>query len=224
MRCPSPKPIEIRIFHISLTYCILLPPLVRHMRRNELPATKQPPPAIVVMGVSGSGKSTIGGPRGEIGATFIEGDDVHPPVNKAKMAVGRPARRRRSRAVARGDRASACAPKLAAGRGVVVACSALKRATATCWRPRLPASSSCTWPARSSSSRRVSAAATTSTCPSACSSRSSRPSSRPGTTNGTSKSTSHRTPDDIVRYDHRAPAGARRIDGDAGDEAGMHPR
>ncbi|WP_227497196.1 gluconokinase [Planctomonas psychrotolerans] len=48
-------------------------------------------PPIVVMGVSGSGKSTVGLDLAEeLGASFIDGDDLHPPANKAKMAAGHP--------------------------------------------------------------------------------------------------------------------------------------
>ena len=46
---------------------------------------------IVVMGVSGSGKTTVGRRLAErLGWPFIEGDDAHPPENVAKMARGEP--------------------------------------------------------------------------------------------------------------------------------------
>jgi gluconokinase len=46
---------------------------------------------IVVMGVSGSGKTTIGEKlAGRLGWPFIEGDDYHPRENIAKMAAGIP--------------------------------------------------------------------------------------------------------------------------------------
>lgn len=46
---------------------------------------------ILVMGVSGSGKSHIGSQlAATIGATFIDGDDYHSPANVAKMASGTP--------------------------------------------------------------------------------------------------------------------------------------
>ncbi|GEN28340.1 gluconokinase [Halovibrio variabilis] len=46
---------------------------------------------ILVMGVSGSGKSHIGRQvAAEIGATFIDGDDHHSPANVTKMASGTP--------------------------------------------------------------------------------------------------------------------------------------
>ena len=86
------------------------------------------PVILVVMGVSGSGKSTIGKPLAErLGWDFEEGDDLHPEANIAKMARGEP--------LDDADRA----PWLAAirawidaevgkGRSGVIACSALKRA------------------------------------------------------------------------------------------------
>lgn len=44
---------------------------------------------IVIMGVSGSGKSTLGERLASLaGRRFIDGDDLHPQVNVAKMASG----------------------------------------------------------------------------------------------------------------------------------------
>lgn len=46
---------------------------------------------VLLMGVSGVGKSTVGRMLAEaLGARFIEGDDFHPSANRAKMAAGRP--------------------------------------------------------------------------------------------------------------------------------------
>ena len=46
---------------------------------------------LVVMGVSGSGKTTIGRPVAErLGWRFIDADDHHPAANVAKMAAGIP--------------------------------------------------------------------------------------------------------------------------------------
>jgi carbohydrate kinase (thermoresistant glucokinase family) len=76
---------------------------------------------IVVMGVSGCGKSSVGIALAEaLGARFIDGDDLHPAANKAKMSAGIP--------LDDSDRWSwldlvsqAIVP------GTVMACSALKR-------------------------------------------------------------------------------------------------
>ncbi|WP_295120733.1 gluconokinase [uncultured Leifsonia sp.] len=80
---------------------------------------------VVVMGVSGSGKSTVGRVVADaLGASFVDGDDLHPAANVAKMAAGIPLTdadrepwlRAVGRTLADGD-----------DTGVVVACSALKR-------------------------------------------------------------------------------------------------
>lgn len=87
------------------------------------------PRAVVVMGVSGTGKSTIGLALAEtLGLPFVEGDDLHPEANIAKMAVGIP--------LTDADRAP-WLDRVAAElhRPVVVTCSALKRA----YRDRLRA-------------------------------------------------------------------------------------
>lgn len=90
---------------------------------------------IVVMGVSGSGKSTIGRLiAARLGVAFVEGDELHPARNVALMAAGTP--------LNDADRAGwldAIAERIGAARaedaGLVVACSALKRA----YRDRLRA-------------------------------------------------------------------------------------
>jgi len=46
---------------------------------------------LVVMGVAGCGKSTLGRALADAwGIPFIEGDDFHPPANVAKMRAGQP--------------------------------------------------------------------------------------------------------------------------------------
>jgi gluconokinase len=48
-------------------------------------------PLIALMGVSGSGKTTVGTMlASRLGIAFAEADDFHPPANVAKMAAGIP--------------------------------------------------------------------------------------------------------------------------------------
>ena len=48
-------------------------------------------PTVIVMGVTGCGKSTIGKLLAEkLQVDFAEGDDLHPPENIAKMTAGHP--------------------------------------------------------------------------------------------------------------------------------------
>lgn len=86
-----------------------------------------PAPAVVLMGVSGSGKSTVGALlAAQCAGTFLDGDDFHPPANVAKMRAGIP--------LDDADRAAWLA-KLAGmirtrprDRPLFLACSALKHA------------------------------------------------------------------------------------------------
>ncbi len=49
------------------------------------------PPPVVVMGVSGAGKSTVGAALAQrLGVPFVDADTLHPPANVAKMAAGEP--------------------------------------------------------------------------------------------------------------------------------------
>jgi gluconokinase len=49
------------------------------------------PPQLVVMGVSGSGKSTVGAALARrLGVPFVDADDLHPRANVEKMARGEP--------------------------------------------------------------------------------------------------------------------------------------
>ncbi|MEM7442240.1 MAG: gluconokinase [Pseudomonadota bacterium] len=45
----------------------------------------------VIMGVAGCGKTSVGQAlAGTLGATYLDGDDLHPAANVAKMASGQP--------------------------------------------------------------------------------------------------------------------------------------
>lgn len=49
------------------------------------------PPAILIMGVAGSGKTTVGDMLGKsLGWEFRDADSFHPPANIAKMSAGTP--------------------------------------------------------------------------------------------------------------------------------------
>ena len=80
---------------------------------------------VVVMGVAGCGKSSVGAAVAErLGAVYEDGDDLHPPANIAKMSRGAP--------LTDADRApwlDSVGDRLAAAEGpLLIGCSALKRA------------------------------------------------------------------------------------------------
>ncbi len=80
------------------------------------------------MGVSGSGKTTVGRlVAGRLGWPFVEADDYHPPANVAKMRAGRPLDDA-DRAPWLDALAGVIARARAEGSSLVLACSALKRA------------------------------------------------------------------------------------------------
>jgi len=84
-------------------------------------------PPLIVMGVSGSGKSTIGQALAtELNLEFIDGDDLHPRANKEKMAAGHPLDDE-DRAPWLEIIAERIGAELTEGTAIVVACSALKR-------------------------------------------------------------------------------------------------
>jgi len=85
------------------------------------------PLTLVVCGVSGAGKTTIGQlVAARLGCTFLDADDFHPPANVAKMARGEP--------LSDADRepwldvlAREIEQRMAVGQSVVLACSALRK-------------------------------------------------------------------------------------------------
>ena len=100
--------------------------MVRSMA--DLRAQSDTPDVIVVMGVSGSGKSTVAkGIATTTGWDFAEGDEFHPRANVEKMASGQP--------LTDDDRwpwlrliGDWISERVSRGESAVVACSALKRA------------------------------------------------------------------------------------------------
>lgn len=101
------------------------------MADGEIPAGRKPSDrlaaAIVVMGVTGCGKTVVGEAIAQrLGWSFIEGDALHPAENVAKMSRGE--------ALEDADRegwldaiGASVADGVRGGQGVVAACSALKR-------------------------------------------------------------------------------------------------
>ncbi len=83
---------------------------------------------VVVMGVTGAGKTTVGERlAAALGAAFLDADDYHPPESVAKMRAGTP--------LTDGDRQpwlerlnALLRRRAAEGGSVVLACSALKAA------------------------------------------------------------------------------------------------
>lgn len=87
---------------------------------------ERPARALVVMGVAGSGKTTIGELlASRAGWEFADADAFHPPENVAKMSAGTPLDDEDRVPWLRALR-SLIARRLAAGESLVLACSALK--------------------------------------------------------------------------------------------------
>jgi gluconokinase len=86
------------------------------------------PPRVVVMGVSGCGKSTVGALLARrLQVPFVEGDAWHPPRNVERMSAGIPLTDE-DRRVWLEALAGRVQEAVARQEGLVLACSALKRA------------------------------------------------------------------------------------------------
>jgi gluconokinase len=107
-----------------------VPSCVRWPWAEDVPPAARraaPPRAVIVAGVAGSGKTTVGRRLAErLGWRYVEADDHHPPENTAKMARGEP--------LDDEDRAPWLASlrrelddASSAGEALVMSCSALKR-------------------------------------------------------------------------------------------------
>ncbi|WP_240489728.1 gluconokinase [Actinomadura atramentaria] len=96
-------------------------------RGTDHAAAADLPPVILVMGVAGSGKSTIGRILARrLGRDYEEGDDFHSPENVAKMADGTPLTDEDRRPWLR-EIAAWLRDRVESGHPVVISCSALKR-------------------------------------------------------------------------------------------------
>jgi gluconokinase len=86
-----------------------------------------PPRVLLLMGVSGCGKTTVGEAlAAQLGCRFVDADDLHPPENKAKMSAKVPLSDEDRWPWLRRVRAEMDA--IPPGQQCVVGCSALKRA------------------------------------------------------------------------------------------------
>lgn len=95
------------------------------MSLSTVPAERQPE-TIIIMGVAGCGKTSIGRLlAGHLGCEFLDADDYHPPENVALMRQGIPLNdEQRSPWLAR--LAGLIDAAMHDRRGIVLACSALK--------------------------------------------------------------------------------------------------
>ncbi|KAJ6498991.1 P-loop containing nucleoside triphosphate hydrolase protein [Mycena sanguinolenta] len=116
----------------------------------ETPVTQPVPVLIIAMGVSGTGKSTLGAAlAAALNMPYIDGDDLHPRANIDKMAAGSPLtdadrepwlreirktaervtqEQKQHKARPQNGTAANGSEKATGTPGVVIACSALKRA------------------------------------------------------------------------------------------------
>ena len=88
--------------------------------------TSKIPVALVVMGVAGSGKTTVGTElAARLGYAFYDADDFHSPENVAKMRRGEPLNET-DRGPWLDQLRALLTARLSAGESLVLACSALR--------------------------------------------------------------------------------------------------
>ena len=91
---------------------------------------------ILLMGVAGSGKTTIGRQLAvDLGWRFYDADDFHPPANVAKMAAGTPLTDEDRQPWLQALR-TRIETSLGAGEHAIVGCSALKASYRAILQPR----------------------------------------------------------------------------------------
>jgi carbohydrate kinase (thermoresistant glucokinase family) len=106
-------------------FAALRPP--RRQARRVIVTTDGGGRRVVLIGVSGSGKTAVGSAlAARLGWRFIDADDLHPPASIAKMSAGAP--------LTDDDRRpwlAEVARQLALGHDTIAACSALRRSYRT---------------------------------------------------------------------------------------------
>lgn len=101
---------------------------------NEAPAV----PIILVMGVSGAGKSTFGSALAHrLRAAFVEADDLHPEANRRLMASGQPLGDKERWPWLQAVADEAMTRRQGTAPCVIIACSALRRRYRDYLRTRL---------------------------------------------------------------------------------------
>ncbi len=98
-----------------------------NLQTRQFPNSGSPPQALILRGVSGCGKTSVGWLLAQIlNCPFFDGDDFHPPENVEKMATGNPLNDA-DRTPWLANLHDLIAGHLAEGKSMLLACSALKQ-------------------------------------------------------------------------------------------------